>query len=65
MFRILNTNYIFPAFFINYSAGEGYIIIFEKLQSYVKLIGIAILCSLLNMACLAVTNKLVLITEAI
>jgi hypothetical protein len=64
MFRIFNTItiYIFPAFFINYSAGEGYIIIFEKLQSYVKLLGIAILCSLLN---IAVTHKLILITEAI
>jgi hypothetical protein len=65
MFRIFNINYIFPAFFINYSAGEGYIIIIEKPQSYIKLLGIAILCLLLNMACLAVTNKLILITVAI
>jgi hypothetical protein len=48
MFRIFNINYIFPAFFINYSAGEGYIIIIEKPQSYIKLLGIAILCLLLN-----------------
>jgi hypothetical protein len=42
----------------------GYIIIIEKLQSYAKLLGIAILCSLLNMACLAVYRQ-ILITEAI
>jgi hypothetical protein len=65
MFRIFNINYIFPAIFNNYSAGEGYIIIIEILQSYIKLLGIAILCLLHNMACLAVTNKLILITPSL
>jgi hypothetical protein len=38
---------------------EGYIIIRrEKLQSYAKLLGRAILCSLRNMACLAVYSQI-------
>jgi hypothetical protein len=37
---------------------EGYITISEKLQSYAKLLGRAILCSLRNMACLAVYSQI-------
>jgi hypothetical protein len=37
---------------------QGYIIISEKLQSYAKLLGRAILCSLRNMACLAVYSQI-------
>ena len=37
---------------------EGYIIISEKLQCYAKLLGRATLCSLRNMACLAVYSQI-------
>jgi hypothetical protein len=37
---------------------KGYIIISEKLQSYVILFGIAILYSMLNMTCLAIYSQI-------